>query len=81
MTVKYRKLPGHVLVEDFLVPAGADISMLADASGVPYKVLQGIIRGQRRIDVRVAQTLGNFFQNGKDFWLELQTRFDAGESL
>jgi addiction module HigA family antidote len=78
----YRKLPGHVLVEEFLVPYyPAQLSDLAYRTRIPVRRLQKLIRGQDRIDQGMADRLGRFFGNGADYWLELQTKFERGETL
>jgi plasmid maintenance system antidote protein VapI len=79
---KYRKLPGHVLVEDFLAPYyPADLRDLAARTRIPLKRLHGLIRGSDRIDERMAESLGRFFRNGSNYWLELQKRYERGETL
>lgn len=77
----YRKLPGHVLVEDFLAPYSAELSDLSRRTRIPLSRLHKLIRGQDRIDDRMAETLGRFFRNGTEFWTGLQERFDRGEAL
>lgn len=77
----YRKFPGHVLVEDFLAPYGAELSDLSYRTRIPLKRLNKLIRGEDKIDARMAESLGNFYRNGKEFWLDLQERFERGESL
>lgn len=78
----YRKLPGHVLVEDFIVPAfPADLHDLSNEARIPLWKLRAIIRGNSKIDKKTAKSLGAFFQNGADYWTDLQTRYDKGEEL
>jgi plasmid maintenance system antidote protein VapI len=78
----YRRLPGHVLVEEFLVPYfPADLGDLAFRAKIPVMRLRKLIRGQDRIDARMAEALGTFYQNGAEFWLDLQARFERGEKL
>jgi addiction module HigA family antidote len=78
----YRRLPGHVLVEEFLVPFfPADLHNLAQRTHIPLRRLHRLIRGQDRIDVGMAQKLAKFFRNTPEYWLELQKRFERGESL
>lgn len=78
----YRRHPGHVLVEDFLVPIfPANLSTLAYRTRIPVSRYHQLIRGQDRIDERMAEALGRFFRNGKHFWLDLQKRFERGEKL
>jgi addiction module HigA family antidote len=79
---KYRRLPGHVLVEEFLVPYyPADLSDLASRTGIAGKRLHKLVRGQDRIDNDMAERLGKFFRNGANYWLSLQERFESGEQL
>lgn len=78
----YRKTPGHVLIEDFLAPYyPAELSDLARRAKVPLKRLQKLIRGQDRFDDFLAERLGAFYGNGKQFWLDLQDRYERGENL
>lgn len=78
----YRKLPGHVLVEDFLVPFyPAELADLANRTKIPLARLRKLIRGQDRIDAKMASALGQFYGNGAQFWLDLQERFERGETL
>jgi plasmid maintenance system antidote protein VapI len=78
----YKRLPGHVLVEEFLVPYyPAQLKDLATRTGIPLIRLEKLIRGTDRIDSRMAKSLGAFYGNGADFWTDIQTRFEKGESL
>jgi plasmid maintenance system antidote protein VapI len=78
----YKKLPGHVLVEEFLVPFyPAELSDLATRTKIPLQRYRKLIRGQDRIDPVMADALGKFYQNGAQFWLDLQERFERGEAL
>lgn len=81
-TKAYTKFPGHVLVEEFLVPFfPADLSDLANRTKIPLNRLRKLIRGQDRIDAKMADALGKFYGNGSEYWLELQERFERGEQL
>jgi addiction module HigA family antidote len=78
----YRRLPGHVLVEEFLAPYfPADLHDLAQRTHIPYNRLRRLIRGQDRIDQSMANKLAKFFRNTPEYWLTLQKRFERGESL
>jgi plasmid maintenance system antidote protein VapI len=82
MSCLYKKLPGHVLVEDFLVPYfPADLSDLSKRARIPYYRLTKLIRGDDRIDEKMARSLGDFYGNGSNFWLSLQERYEQGENL
>lgn len=79
---KYRRLPGHVLVEEFLAPYfPADLHDLAQRTRIPYNRLRRLIRGQDRIDISMAQKLGKFFRNTPEYWLDLQKRYERGDSI
>lgn len=79
----YRRTPGHFLVEEFVVPYyPAELSDLAKRTGIPYSKIQQLVRGNAKIDNKMAIAFGNFFPNtDKDFWLNLQERFERGENI
>jgi addiction module HigA family antidote len=78
----YRRLPGHVLVEEFLVPYfPADLRDLSVRTHIPYIRLRKLIRGQDRIDASMANKLAKFFRTTPEYWLDLQARYERGESL
>lgn len=78
----YRRTPGHVLVEEFLVPAyPMELSTLSARTRIPLRRLHLLIRGHDHIDERMAESLGRFFRNGKEYWLSLQKKFERGEKL
>lgn len=78
----YRKFPGHVLVEDFLVPYyPAQLRDLARHTDIPLIRLQKLVRGQDKIDAKMADALGTFYHNGPEFWLDLQARFESGAAI
>jgi addiction module HigA family antidote len=81
-TSTYRRLPGHVLVEEWIAPYfPADLSDLAMRTRIPLRRLQRLIRGQDRIDQSMATKLSKFFRNDPQYWLDLQKRFERGEKL
>lgn len=81
-SLPYRKLPGHVLVEEFLVPNfPADLRHLAYRTGIPLRRLHQLIRGQDRITKDMAERLAKFFRNEVNYWLDLQKNYDRGEAL
>lgn len=78
----YRRLPGHVLVEEFLVPYfPADLHNLAQRTHIPLRRLHRLIRGQDRIDLSMAQKLAKFFRTTPEYWLDLQKKYERGEAL
>jgi plasmid maintenance system antidote protein VapI len=78
----YRKLPGHVLVEEFLAPAfPMSLAHLSSRTRIPLDRLHKLIRGQDRIDDFIADRLGRFFRNGSKYWLDLQKKYEQGTAL
>lgn len=81
MKALYKRLPGHVLVEEFLVPYNADLSDLSRRAKIPLRKLQRLIRGQEKIDTVLAGQLASFYRNEPEYWLDIQERFERGEAL
>lgn len=78
----YRRTPGHVLVEEFLVPAyPMELNHLSKRTRIPLDRLHKLIRGRDRIDGYIAEALGRFFRNGAEYWLTLQKNFERGKKL
>jgi addiction module HigA family antidote len=75
---KYRKPthPGEMLLEEFLKPLNITQKELSDAIKVPYQRINEIINGRRGITPSTALRLAKYFGNSKDFWLNLQVRWD-----
>lgn len=80
--LNYKRIPGHVLVEEFLVPYfPASLSDLSNRSGIPYKRLTALVRGQDRIDLEMASRLSSFFGKPTAYFLDIQERYERGETL
>lgn len=77
----YRKFPGHEMVENFLAPNGLDIRDVSRMAKIPARSLHLFIRGEKRVDDYFATKLGEFFRTGKDYWLQLQDKFDKNGTL
>jgi addiction module HigA family antidote len=80
---KYRRLPGHVLVEEHLVPYfPANLSDLSAKTRIPFHRLRALVHGDEKIDRDMATKLAKFYTNTTaEYWLDLQARYDRGESL
>lgn len=79
---KYRRLPGHVLVEEWIAPYfPADLAELAMRTRIPLRRLQRLIRGQDRIDNSMATKLAAFYRNDPQYWLDIQDKYERGETL
>lgn len=78
----WRRMPGHVLVEEFIAPHfPADLSDLSRMGGISLHRLNKLVRGQTKIDQGLAEKLATFFGNDASYWLDLQARYDRGEKL
>src|SRR5262245_16941064 len=68
--------PGVILRERFLEPLGLTSSQVAGAIGVLPDPLRRISQEDMHLSAKMAQRLGRYFDNGPEFWAELQMRHD-----
>jgi antitoxin HigA-1 len=68
--------PGEMLKEEFLSEYGISQNQLAKAVGISPNRIAEIVNNRRRITADTALRLGLYFDNGPEFWMNLQTRFD-----
>lgn len=73
--------PGEMLVEEFLGPMGLTQSALAEAMGVPRKLVNELCNGRRAVTADTALILARVFGNSAEFWLNTQRRTDLWEAL
>ncbi|HXE05817.1 MAG TPA: HigA family addiction module antitoxin [Bryobacteraceae bacterium] len=73
--------PGEMLVEEFLTPMGLTQSALAEAMGVPRKLVNELCNGRRALTADTALMLARVFGNSAEFWLNTQRRTDMWEAL
>lgn len=73
--------PGEMLVEEFLTPLGLTQSALAEAMGVPRKLVNELCNGRRALTADTALMLARVFGNSAEFWLNIQRRTDMWEAL
>lgn len=73
--------PGEMLVEEFLTPMGLTQGALAEAMGVPRKLVNELCNGRRAVTAETALMLARVFGNSADFWLNTQLRTDLWEAL
>lgn len=73
--------PGEMLVEEFLSPMGLTQSALAEAMGVPRKLVNELCNGRRAVTADTALILARVFGNSAEFWLNTQRRADLWEAL
>lgn len=78
----YKKIPGHVLVEEYLAPYYWNLSDLSTRSKIPYYKLYMLIRGEIRIDPQMARSLSSVFkQTTENYWLDLQSKYEKNGTL
>lgn len=73
--------PGEMLVEEFLTPLGLTQGALAEAMGVPRKLVNELCNGRRALTADTALMLARVFGNSAEFWLNSQRRTDMWEAL
>jgi len=69
--------PGDILLTEFLEPLGISQYRLARAIRVPQTRIAAIIKNGRSISADTALRLARFFGTSVQFWLNLQTQYDA----
>lgn len=69
--------PGEIIAEEFLKPLGITQNGLARALNVPPARVNDIVHGRRAITADTAVRLAVFFQTSVEFWLSLQSQYDA----
>ena len=69
--------PGEILTAEFLEPMGLTQYRLAQAIHVPQTRIGAIIKGGRTITADTALRLARFFGTSAEFWLNLQSQYDA----
>ena len=72
--------PGQVLGKDFLDLRGITAYRLAKETGIPQTRVGAILKQRRRISADTALRFSRFFGTTPQFWMQLQTEFDLGES-
>ncbi len=72
---------GEMLVEEFLTPMALTQSALAQAMGVPRKLVNELCNNRRAVTADTALILARVFGNSPDFWLNVQRRTDLWEAL
>ena len=69
--------PGEVLATEFLEPLGLTQYRLAKEIHVPQTRIAAIIKEGRSISADTALRLARFFGTSVEFWLNLQSQYDA----
>lgn len=69
--------PGEILVTEFLEPMGITQYRLAQAIHVPQTRIAAIVKSGRAITADTALRLARYFGTSVEFWLNLQSQYDA----
>lgn len=69
--------PGEILATEFLEPMGLTQYRLAQAIHVPQTRIAAIVKDGRGITADTALRLARFFGTTAEFWLNLQSQYDA----
>jgi addiction module HigA family antidote len=70
-----------MLVEESLTPLGLTQGALAEAMGVPRKLVNELCNDRRAVTADTALMLARVFGNLPEFWLNTQRRMDLWEAL
>ncbi len=69
--------PGEILASEFLDPLGITQYRLAQSIHVPQTRIAAIIKNGRSITADTALRLARFLGTSVEFWLNLQSLYDA----
>ncbi len=72
---------GEILTAEFLEPLRITQGALAEAMGVPRKLVNELCNDRRAVTADTALILARVFGNTADFWLNLQRRNDLWAAL
>ncbi len=72
---------GEILIEEFMEPLNLSQTELANAMGVPRRLINELCRDRRSITVQTALLLAQIFGNTAEFWLNLQKRIDLWDAM
>jgi antitoxin HigA-1 len=73
--------PGEMLLKEFLEPMQLSQMDLAKHLNWPYARLNEIINKKRGVSPDSALSLGEAFETGPEFWLNLQRDWDLWHSI
>lgn len=68
--------PGEILREEFLPDYGLTVNELATVIGVSRQSVNELVRERRSLSPKMAIRLAQLFDNGAEYWLNLQRAVD-----
>ena len=69
-------IPGEILLEEFILPAGLSQTALANAIGVPPRRINEIVLGKRAITADTDLRLARYWGMSEGFFLNLQKSYE-----
>lgn len=72
--------PGEILREEFMPDYGLTVHELATAIGVSRQSVNELVRERRSLSPKMAVRLAQLFDNGAEYWLNLQRAVDLYEA-
>ena len=69
--------PGEILLEEFMNPLGLAIDRIAGQLNLPLAKVADLIEGRRPVTADIAVRLGRYFGTTPEFWMNLQTSYNA----
>lgn len=70
------KSPGSVLWWSYLKPNNITQEQLSKETELPLSVIEGIINEEQSVTDNIAEKLSKYFGTTKNYWLDIQFRFD-----
>jgi len=68
--------PGETIKEEYLLPLGISVNVLAKALGIGAARLNEIVCGRRGITADTALRLARYFGTTPELWINLQAFYD-----
>lgn len=73
----FRAISPGELIDEELKGRGWNIETLSSRAGLDLRVVEEIMRGQRRIDTRTAGRLSGALGTSREYWLNLESAYLA----
>jgi addiction module HigA family antidote len=68
--------PGAILKQDYMLPLGLTVEVLAQELHIPANQLQEVLDGKRPVRAGLALRLGRYFGVNPETWLNLQANYE-----
>lgn len=71
---------GEVLQQEYLGPLGLNENQLAEALGISYEMIEGLLSGNTSVTAELSLRLARYFSTAANFWLQLQIDHDLEQA-